>query len=278
MGAKPVNGAEGVQFTMLSKRSFLVALSLSLATLSAGGAMAQSQLDDILKAKVLKIGVPTDYPPYGFVGPDLQPMGLDIDVAKLIADKMGVKAELVPVVSGNRIPYLQTKKVDLVVSTLGRNEERMKIIDFSVAYAPFYQGVFALKTTNIKSFDDLAGKSVAVTRGAMEDEMLAKVAPPSTNVKRFEDQAATTAAFAAGQTDVIATSVSNIGVLSQKNPNLGVEYKLLLRDSPCFVGIAKGEDALRTKVNDILLAAKADGTLEKLSQKWLKRGTGDLPL
>lgn len=261
---------------MLSKRSFLLALSLSL--VAVGGAHAQSQLDDIMKAKVLKIGIPTDYPPYGFVGPDLKPMGLDIDVANLIAEKMGVKAELVPVVSANRIPYLQTKKVDLVVSTLGRNDERLKIIDFSAAYAPFYQGVFALKTTNIKNFDDLAGKTVAVTRGAMEDEMLAKMAPPTVVVKRFEDQAATTAAFAAGQTEVIATSVSNIGVLAQKNPNLGVEYKLLLRDSPCFVGIAKGEDALRAKVNEIILAAKADGTLEKLSQKWLKRGTGDLPL
>lgn len=263
---------------MLSKRHFLFALSLSLATAAMGSAHAQSGLDDIMKAKLVKVGIPTDYPPYGFVGPDLKPMGLDIDIANLIAEKMGVKMELVPVVSANRIPYLQTKKVDLVVSTLGRNEERMKVIDFSVAYAPFYQGVFAMKSTAIKSFYDLAGKSVAVTRGAMEDEMLAKVAPPTTDVKRFEDQAATTAAFAAGQTQVIATSVSNIGVLSQRNPSLPVEYKLLLRDSPCFVGILKGEDALRTKVNDILLAAKADGTLEKLSQKWLKRSTGDLPL
>ncbi|NVO16155.1 MAG: transporter substrate-binding domain-containing protein [Rhodoplanes sp.] len=263
---------------MLSKRNFLLALSLCLASIALGGARAQTALDDILKAKTIKLGIPTDYPPYGFVGPDLKPIGLDIDVATLIAAKLGAKAELVPVVSANRIPYLQTKKVDLIVATLGRNEERMKIIDFSHAYAPFYQGVFALKSTAIKSFDDLAGKTVAVARGAMEDEMLAQMAPPTVIVKRFEDQAATTAAFAAGQTQVIATSVANIGVLSQKNPGLGVEYKLLLRDSPLFVGIGKGEDALRAKVNEIILAAKADGTLEKLSQKWLKRETGDLPL
>ena len=97
-------------------------------------------------------------------------------------------------------------------------------------------------------------------------------------MKRFEDQAATAAAFVAGQTDAIATSVSTVGVIAQKNPALGVEYKLLLRDSPCFVGLGKGEEGLRAKVNDILLAARADGTLEKLSQKWLKRGTGDLPM
>ena len=261
-----------------TKRSLFLALGLGAALWSSGGALAQDALATITKSKTVKIGVPADYPPYGFVGLDLKPIGLDIDVANLIGAKLGAAVELVPVVSANRIPYLQTKKIDLIVSTLGKNEERLKIIDFSAAYAPFYQGVFALKSTAIKSFDDLAGKTVAVTRGAMEDEMIGKVAPTSAVIQRFEDQAATTAAFAAGQTQVIATSVSNIGVLSRKSPNLGVEYKLLLRDSPCFVGISKGEDALLARVNEIVLAAKADGSLEALSQKWLKRGTGDLPL
>ncbi|PAS93879.1 MAG: hypothetical protein BSR46_17540 [Candidatus Dactylopiibacterium carminicum] len=138
--------------------------------------------------------------------------------------------------------------------------------------------MFARKEVVIKSFDDLAGKSVAVTRGAMEDEMLAKMAPPTVIVKRFENQAATTAAFAAGQTQAIGTSVSNIGVLMQRQPQLGAEYKLLLRDSPCFMGFNKGEDALRNKINEIILAAKADGTINELSKKWLKREAGELPL
>lgn len=261
-----------------TKRSFITLLGLAALGMLSAPAFAQSALDGILKSKTVKIGIPTDYPPYGFAGLDMQPQGLDIDMAKLVAEKLGAKVELVPVVSANRIPYLQTKKVDLVISTLGRNEERMKVIDFSHAYAPFYQGVFALKDLQIKTFADLAGKTVAVTRGAMEDEMLQKLAPPTVVIKRFEDQAATTAAFAAGQTQAIGTSVSNIGVLSQKQPQLGAEFKLLLRDSPCFIGFAKGEDALRNKVNEIILAAKADGTLTKMSQKWLKRETGDLPL
>ncbi|MBS1211064.1 MAG: amino acid transporter substrate-binding protein [Proteobacteria bacterium] len=261
-----------------SKRSFLATLGLAALALAWAPAQAQEALANIAKTKTIKIGIPTDYPPYGFAGLDMKPQGLDIDVANLLAAKMGVKVELIPVVSANRIPYLQTKKVDLIVSTLGKNEERAKVIDFSHAYAPFYQGIFARKDVTIKSFDDLAGKVVAVTRGAMEDEMLAKMAPSTVIVKRFEDQAATTAAFASGQTQGIATSVSNIGVLSQKQPQLGVEYKLLLRDSPCFVGIAKGEDALRNKVNEIILAAKTDGTINELSKKWLKRDAGDLPL
>lgn len=256
-----------------SRRLLVAGLSL----LALGAAQAQTALDTITKSKTIKIAIPTDYPPYGFVGPDMKPQGLDVAVAELIAAKLGVKAELVPVTSANRIPYLQTKKADLVISTLGKNPEREKVINFSAAYAPFYQAVFAAKSLTIKSWADLAGKTVAVTRGAMEDQELAKVAPPTLEYKRFEDNNATIAAFAAGQTQLLATSAAVAGNLMQRNPGLNTEYKLLLKDSPCYVGVAKGEDALLAKVNQIIAAAKAAGELEALSKKWLGRGTGDLP-
>jgi polar amino acid transport system substrate-binding protein len=255
-------------------RRLLLTLAAGLFTL---GAQAQGALDAIHKSKTIKIAIPTDYPPYGFVGPDMKPQGLDVAVAELIAARLGVKAELVPVTSANRIPYLQTRKADLVISTLGKNPEREKVINFSAAYAPFYQAVFAAKSLPIKSWADLAGKSVAVTRGAMEDQELAKVAPASLEFKRFEDNNATIAAFAAGQTQLLATSAAVAGNLMQRNPGLNTEYKLL-KDSPCFVGVAKGEDALLAKVNEIIAAAKAAGELEALSKKWLGRGTGELPL
>lgn len=258
----------------LSRRLMLIA-GLSLL---AAAAQAQTALDTITKSKTIKIAIPTDYPPYGFVGPDMAPQGLDVAVAQLIAAKLGVKVELVPVTSANRIAYLQTKKADLVISTLGKNPEREKVINFSAAYAPFYQAVFAAKSLPIKSWADLGGKSVAVTRGAMEDQELAKVAPATLEYKRFEDNNATIAAFAAGQTQLLATSAAVAGNLMQRNPGLNTEYKLLLKDSPCFVGVAKGEDALLAKINDIIVAAKSAGELEALSKKWLGRGTGDLPL
>ncbi|OUM03260.1 transporter substrate-binding domain-containing protein [Variovorax sp. JS1663] len=260
----------------ISKRHFALAFACA-ALLASGAAQAQGALENIQKSKTLKVAIPTDYPPYGFVGPDMQPQGLDVEVAKLIAAKLGAKVELVPVTSANRIPYLQTKKADLVISTLGKNAEREKVIDFSSAYAPFFQAVYASKSLNIKSFADLAGKSVAVTRGAMEDQELAKVAPASLDYKRFEDNNATIAAFVAGQTQTLATSAAVAGNMMQKNPQLGAEYKLLLKDSPCFVGIAKGEDALKAKVNEIIAAAKKDGTLDMLSKKFLGKEAGDLP-
>jgi polar amino acid transport system substrate-binding protein len=165
-----------------------------------------------------------------------------------------------------------------VISTLGKNAEREKVIDFSAAYAPFFQAVYAGKNLNIKSFADMGGKTVAVTRGAMEDQELAKVAPASLEYKRFEDNNATIAAFVAGQTQTLATSAAVAGDMMQKNPQLGAEYKLLLKDSPCFIGIAKGEDPLKAKVNEIIANAKKDGTLDAMAKKWLGRPAGDLPV
>ena len=262
--------------TPVSRR---LALGLvALASLAATGVQAQEALDAIMKSKSIKIAIPTDYPPYGFVGTDLQPQGLDVDMAKLIAAKLGAKVELVPVTSANRVPYLQTRKADLVISTLGKNAEREKVIDFTSAYSPFFQAVFAPKSLQIKSFADLAGKSVAVTRGAMEDQELAKVIPATgVDVKRFEDNNATIAAFVAGQTQVVATSASVAGNMMAKNPQVNAEYKLLLKDSPNFIGVAKGEDKLRLKVNEIIAEAKSSGDIDKMANKWLGRPAGDLP-
>jgi len=265
----------------MNRRPFLTLLAcnacVALSALIPAAAQAQAALDNVLAKKVITIAIPTDFPPYGFVGTDLQPQGLDIDMAQLIGAKLGVKVALVPVISANRIPYLQTRKADLVISTLGKNAEREKVIDFSSAYSPFFQAVFAPKTLAIKTPADLAGKTVGVTRGAMEDIELGKVAPANADVKRFEDNNATVAAFVSGQVQVIATGASVAGTVMQKNPQLGTEYKFLLKDSPNFIGVAKGEDKLRLKVNEIIAAAKASGELDKLANKWLGRPAGDLP-
>ncbi len=266
-----------MKFPVPLQRAFLIALG-SAALLGAAGAQAQTALDDILHNKVLKVAVQTDSAPYGFVGTDLKPIGLDIDMANYIGKKLGVSVELVQVVSASRIPALQTKKADLVIATLGKNPEREKVIDFSAAYSPFFQAVFGPKNVTVKSFADLAGKTVGVTRGAMEDQELGKVAPPTTDTKRFEDNNATIAAFAAGQVQFVALGASVAGNMMTKNPQLSSEYKLLLKESPNFIGIAKGEDKLKAKVNEILAEAKKTGELDNLSKKWLGRPAGDLPL
>jgi len=260
----------------MRKRTFALALALG-SLLAASGVHAQTALDDVLKAREIKIAIPTDFPPYGFVGTDLKPQGLDIDVASYIAAKLGVKVELLPVTTSNRIPYLQTRKADLVISTLGKNPDREKVIDFTVAYSPFFIAVFAPKATAVKSPADLAGKSISVTRGSVDDMELTKVAPAGTELRRFEDNNATVSAYLAGQVQLLATSAQVAGAMMAKNPQLGTEFKFVLKDSPNYIGVGKGEDKLREKVNEILLEGRRNGDLDKMAVKWLGRPAGDLP-
>ena len=258
-------------------RRCLIAAVGTAALLAAWGAQAQTALDEAMARKLIRIAVPTDFPPYGFVGTDLKPQGLDVDMANYIGAKLGLPVELVPVTSANRIPYLQTKKADLVISTLGKNAEREKVIDFTAAYSPFFQAVFAAKGMTVKGVADLAGKTVGVTRGAIEDLELTKIAPPSADIKRFEDNNATVSAFVSGQVQAIATGAAVAGNMMARNPTLGAEYKFVLKDSPNFIGVNKGEDKLRLKVNGVIAAAKAAGDLDKMANRWLGRPAGELP-
>jgi len=193
-------------------------------------------------------------------------------VAEMLAKDLGVKVELVPVTSANRIPYLTTKKVDLVISSLGKNPDREKVIDFSSAYAPFYNGVFGAADQKVTKVEELAGKSVGVTRGSVEDLELTKIIPASATVKRYEDNNGTISAFLSGQVDVVATGNVVAAAILAKNPPKRPEVKFLIKNSPCYVGLNKGEPKLLAAVDAAIAKAKADGRLAKISQKWL--GTG----
>ena len=253
----------------MNRRSILLSLILSATALAAPLTHAEA-LDDILKAKVLRVAVPQDFPPFGSVGPDMKPVGYDIDVAAMLAKGLGVKLELVPVTSANRIPYLNTKKVDLVISSLGKNPEREKVIDFSAAYAPFFSGVFGGADQAISKAEQLAGKTVGVTRGAVEDLELSKIAPANTTIKRFEDNNATISAFLSGQVPLIATGNVVAGVIAEKQPAKKLEFKFFIKNSPCYVGINKGEPKLLAQINAILAKSKEDGSLNTIAHKWLK--------
>ncbi|WP_250526142.1 transporter substrate-binding domain-containing protein [Caballeronia sp. GAWG2-1] len=248
------------------RTAFAALLAAPLLALTPLAAHADA-LDNIAKSGTLRVAVPEDYPPFGFVGADMKPQGYDVDTAALLAKALNVKLELVPVNSANRIPYLTTNKVDLVISSLGKTPEREKVLDFSAPYAPYYQGVFGPADIKVTGPADLTGKTVGATRGALEEIALSQMAPNAT-IKRFEDNNATISAFLSGQVQLIAAGNIVAAAIIAKNPPRRPEPKFVIKDSPCFVGLNRNEPKLLAKVNDAIAQAKKDGTLGAMSKKW----------
>lgn len=242
-----------------------------------GSVVNADQLADILKEGKMTIAVPENFPPFGSVGKSLEHEGYDVDVAKLIAEDLGVELEILPVTSKQRIPFLTSEKVDLVISSMGANPERAKSIWFSSAYAPFFSGAFAADEMDINSAKDLSGKKVGLTGGTLEDLELSKMVGDDVEIIRFGDNAATISAFVAGQVDVLVTGNTVAAKVGEDNPDLSLETKFIIKESPAFIGVRPGETNMLQWVNVFILHKKLGGQLNELSNTWFGQDLPDLP-
>jgi polar amino acid transport system substrate-binding protein len=240
-----------------------------LSCLALGAAQADI-LDDVMQSKKLRVAVVLDYPPFGSVGTSMKPEGYDIEMASIIAKSLGVAVELVPVSSANKIPYIQTRKADVLLN-IGANPERAKVVDFSEPYAPYYIGVFGPADIKIGAIEDLAGKTIGATRGSFEELILSKSAPPGADIRRYEDNATTLSAFMSSQTQLIAMGNIVAAAIIARNPERRPEQKLLLLNSPVRAAVLKGEARLLEAANRAIAKAKSDGTLSALATHWLKQ-------
>lgn len=238
---------------------------------------AMADLADILESGTVKIAIPESFPPFGALGPSGEYEGYDVDVAKLIAEDLGVELELVPVTSKQRIPFLETDRVDLVIATMGANPGRAKSIWFSAAYAPFYSGAFASGDKAITSPADLVGMKVGLTGGTLEDLELTKLVPEGVEIVRFGDNAATQSAFLSGQVDVLVSGNTLAAAISESHPDMGLQTKFILKESPAFIGIKKGNFDLLQWVNVFILHKKLGGELNTISETWLGQPLPALP-
>lgn len=252
----------------MSRRA-LLCLLLGAAVLSLGGGIAAAGTLDAIRAKrKLTVAVMQDYPPYGSIGADMQPVGIDVDVARYLAEKLGVGLETVPTNGANRIPFMQTGKADIIIACLGRTVEREKVISFSRPYMAEVNGVFGAENVAVASAADLSGRKIGASRGGTEDLELTKIAPKDAVIQRFEDTASTLAAYTAGQIDMIATGTSTANAFNTSSPRKAV-FKLKLSAEPTYVGVTKGDEAMVTAVNDVIAEMGANGRMAEIARKWL---------
>jgi polar amino acid transport system substrate-binding protein len=232
------------------------------------GAGRPSAIDSIIARGVIRIGVPEDLPPFGAPGDDGKLQGYDIDVANLLAKELGVRAELRPKRSGNRVASLLAHEVDLVVANLGVNPERAKSIAFSAPYAPFFSGVFGAPGVVATGPAELRGKRIAVTRDSLEDKELSAMLPQGAEVVRLDDNRATMDAFLAGRVDLVATGNVVIAEQLRRQPEKPIERKFVIRQSPASIGVPRDQPHLLNWINVFIFHKKLTGELDSLARRW----------
>ncbi len=257
-------------------RHMLVAALLLLGIATLRPAAAQT-VDEIISRGTINIGVLVDLPPYGLLNAQQQPDGYDIDVANLLGKYLGVKVNLVQLTSPNRIPFLVTNKVDLIVATFGITPERAKQVLFSIPYSAIENVVFAPKDKTITSIQDLKGLRVGVPRGTVQDVILTQTLGSAVKIQRFDDDPSTYQALITGQVDAIAETGLTGDNIFAANPGAHIERKFTLLQQPNGITMRKDQWNLHQWVDTFVYFTKNNGELNALYEKWFHQPLPNLP-
>lgn len=243
-----------------------------------GGAARAQTVDEILKRGTINIGVLIDLPPYGLLNDKQEPDGYDIEVAKLLGQYMGVKVNLVQLTAANRLPFLLTGKVDMLVATFGITPERAKQVLFSIPYSAIENTVYGPKGKPIEKIDDLKGLRISVPRGAVQDVILTRALGTSARIMRFEDSPSVFQALLTGQVDAMAETGITFDNVMKANPGAPIEKKFVLLRQPNGITMRADQFNLHRWVNTFVYFTKNNGELAVLWQKWFGTPMPELPV
>ncbi|CAM3218567.1 Membrane-bound lytic murein transglycosylase F [Methylobacterium mesophilicum] len=249
-------------------------VTFALATLLSVGAAQADRLDDIKKAGVLRVAAFDSNPPFGFVDPNTKQIaGLDVDYAKAIADKIGVKLDLRPTNPANRIPLLTSGKVDLVLANFTITEERAKQLDFSIPYFASGQQFLAKKGT-LTAPEQLNGLRIGADKGTTNEIVLRRDFPKAT-VVAFDDTPFAFAALRNGNVQAITQDGSKlVGLLAKVPDKENYEVPAFsISNDYIGAGIPKGETRLRAVVDETLRELEASGKAAAIYDRWFGPNT-----
>lgn len=124
--------------------------------------------------RILRVGTSPDFPPFEYISPEGEIVGIDIDLIKALAKKLGYEVEIVSMSFDGLIPALINNQIDVIASGITITSERAEVVSFTVPYWDANQAVIVAKESNFmpKSLDDLVGKVVGVQSGTTAESLL----------------------------------------------------------------------------------------------------------
>ncbi|WP_201774454.1 glutamate ABC transporter substrate-binding protein [Demequina sediminicola] len=241
----------------------VAALALSVAGCSSTEYPSGSTMAELAEAGEVRIGIKHDQPLFGALDSDGVPQGFDIEIARIVADALGIEESGIAWVeapSGERENLIAADTVDFVVATYTISDERKESVGFAGPYYVAGQSLLTRKDdVEITSALDLEGKQVCSVEGSTAAETIAQIAPESSLVL-FDDYSDCIEPLRTGQVDVVTTDdVILAGYAAEANGQFRIVGAPFTAE-PYGIGLDVDDDEFRLWIDDVLEEAMDDGS------------------
>lgn len=256
-------------FTTLRRHFLLGSLSLLLGSSLFAPVFAADLLDEVKSNGTLKVGLEGTYPPFNYQDASGQLTGFEVDLAKALAEELGVNAAFQPTKWDGILAALESRRLDVVINQVTISDERKEKYDFSTPYT--VSGIQALTrkadADTIKSPNDLAGKKVGVGLGTNYEQWL-KENVPQAEIRTYDDDPTKFQDLNVGRIDVILVDrLAAFEMVEKTGDRLAVAGDAFSRQES-GVALRKGNPQLLAAIDAAIAKLRADGTLKELSEKW----------
>jgi polar amino acid transport system substrate-binding protein len=221
----------------------------------------------VLQRGTLRVGDCLTFAPFGFYDKDGNADGYDVDLAKELAKQMGVKLEVVNTTSANRIPNLQTAKVDVVFCNFTRNLERAKVIEFTTPYVVASEALLVKKSSGIQSVKDMGNRTIATVKGSTNGDEVRSLNIPI-KIQEYDSSQAAILAVKQGQADAMIEDNNFLAYQATLDPELTVTNEALVPLEYNGFGVKAGDQAWLNYLNLFLFNINASKLNAQLYKKW----------
>jgi len=239
----------------------------------AGQTNQTSHLQQVIKRGVLQVGVLPDYPPYSSQQANGDIVGYEPDIAKKLADALGVKLKMVNTDGTSRKPVLDSNRVDVDIDAFTATDERAKAVDFTIPYVASGALPLFRKDSPIKSIADLKGKKVSVARGSTNDTLMTKQFP-GTTVVRFDTIADAIQAVKSGKVDAVMEGFATVSKAVADDPSLAALDVQPISPALISMGVKQGDQIWLNYLNNFIRNLNSSGQNAVIYKKWFN---ADLP-
>lgn len=217
---------------------------------------------------VLVMATNAEFPPYEYHdGGEI--VGIDAEIAKAIADELGMELEIEDIAFDSIIPEITTGKADMGLAGMTVTEDRKQSVDFTDTYAKASQKIIVKEDSAIASPDDLTGVIVGVQQGTTGDIYVSDLEADGTTVERYNKGFEAVQALSQGKIDAVVIDGEPAKTFVAQTEGLKI-LEESFTDEEYAIAVKKGNTELLEKINGALKTLKDNGTLDEIVAKYIK--------